>query len=101
MVDDATREYVTDKTAAVESRIKLWVIGGVCANLIPAVAGAYFLGGINQNFNAAMVKVNDQQAQSVVDRAWKMRVQQQQFALEQWAKSRGYAPPAINSEGGM
>lgn len=101
MVDEATREYVIDKTSAVESRIKLWVIGGVCANLIPAVAGAYFLGGINQNFNAAIVKVNDQAAKAEPDRRWKMRVQQQQFALEQWAKSRGYIAPAINNDGGM
>lgn len=99
MVDDATREYVIDKTSAIESRIKLWVIGGVCANLIPIIGVAYMLGGISQDFKQGVRQLGEQQLQMASDRTWRIKFEQRQMGVEQWAKTKGYAALQSHREG--
>jgi hypothetical protein len=69
------------------TKIKLWIIGGILANLVVAMGGAipisYSLGQMTRSFEAAINKMQDS-TERIDD-------------MEDWARTQGYQPPRRES----
>lgn len=89
MVDDRVGNEI--KTTV--STMKVWVLGGVVANLIPLMLFAYWFGQYAKTIDDALMIVKAQQ-QTLAQRAlWSGSIESRIGGLEQWAEPQGYRPP--------
>ena len=80
-----------------ETRIKFWIIGGVLANLLVAMAGAlpiiYSLGQMTTQFDAALKTMTQLKDDGVDADTWREERLLWEFSVEQHLRRSGYIPP--------
>lgn len=79
--------------SASESKLKLWVIGGVATQLLAVLPIIFFLGGIYNTNATALEMLKKQQTQMEERGRWMSERERWEQSVEQWAEPKGFAPP--------
>lgn len=87
------KEYIDQRDAAVEQRIKYWLISAVLAQVVALLPVIFFLGGIYNNANASLEILEDQQAELRQRGVWMQDRERWEQAVQTWAESEGFQPP--------
>lgn len=85
---------IEEKIGASESRLKLWVFGGVVTQLLAMVPIIFFLGGIYSTNTQTLALIQKQQ--DTLDRqlTWRQQREKWEQAVEAWGEPKGLKLPA-------
>jgi hypothetical protein len=99
---EAYDQDVTRRLDHAETRIKYWVVAGICANLLALVGlgipMVYYLGTLNAQTTQALTTVNTSAAQLSQLNSRLARLEFQAASREAWMVSQGYNPPHTPGE---
>ena len=87
------KAFVVERDNAVETRMKLWVIGATLTQVLALVPVIFFLGGIYSKIDASLDLQNQQQTELNKRGEWMQERQRWEDSVEMWAVPKGYVPP--------
>ncbi len=87
------KDYIDNRDAATEQKIKLWVMGAVLAQIAVWIPVVFFIGGIYQSVLASNEQVKVSQKELATYAVWMNDREKWEQAIEQWAEPKGFKPP--------